>query len=86
MASAVVVGGSSGIGLVIAQRLAARGDDVVVTSPDAGRAQAAAAEVGSTAQVIELDLGAPESIEAALSGIEAVDHLVITAIEQASTR
>ena len=39
--------------------------------------------MGGTARGIELDLGVPESIKGALAGIEAVDHLVITAIEQA---
>jgi len=38
MARSVIVGGSSGLGLVIAKRLVARGEEVVVTTRDATRA------------------------------------------------
>ena len=41
--TAVVVGGSSGIGLAVAEALAARGEAVVVTSRDPMKAEAAAA-------------------------------------------
>ena len=50
MAHSVIVGGSSGIGLVIAQRLADQGDEVVITSREAARADAVAREIGSRAQ------------------------------------
>jgi NAD(P)-dependent dehydrogenase (short-subunit alcohol dehydrogenase family) len=79
----VIVGGSAGLGLVIAQRLAARGDEVTITSRDAARADAVAAEIGPRARGIELDLAAPDSISSALADVAAVDNLVITAIEQA---
>jgi NAD(P)-dependent dehydrogenase (short-subunit alcohol dehydrogenase family) len=39
MSTSVVVGGSSGIGEFIAQRFADRGNEVVITSGDASRAQ-----------------------------------------------
>ena len=83
MARSVIVGGSTGIGLVIASRLAARGDDVVVTSRDAATADAVARDLGPAAQGLALQLGSPETIEAALAEVGDVDHLVITAIEQA---
>ena len=45
MGTTVVVGGSSGIGRLVAERAAARGDTVVITSRDTGRAKAVAAEM-----------------------------------------
>jgi NAD(P)-dependent dehydrogenase (short-subunit alcohol dehydrogenase family) len=83
MAKSVIVGGSSGLGRVIAGRLAQRGDEVVITSRDAARANAVAREIGSSAQGLALDLARPETIEAALADVGDVNNLVITAIEQA---
>jgi NAD(P)-dependent dehydrogenase (short-subunit alcohol dehydrogenase family) len=82
MSTAVVVGGSNGIGRVIAQRMADRGDTVVITSRDKAKAQTVAAEIGGATTGLALDLSEPETIEAALAEIGEVDHLVITAIEQ----
>jgi NAD(P)-dependent dehydrogenase (short-subunit alcohol dehydrogenase family) len=83
MPHSVIVGGSSGIGAVIATRLAMGGDDVVITSRDAGRASEVAATIGRGARGLALDLSKPETVEAALADIREVDNLVITAIEQA---
>lgn len=82
----LVVGGSTGIGRVIAERLAARGDHVVVTSRDAATAADVAATLGPTARGIALQLGDPLSIADGLRDVAAVDNLVITAIEQADNR
>ncbi|MFC0548731.1 SDR family oxidoreductase [Kutzneria chonburiensis] len=82
MGTTVVVGGSHGIGRLIAERAAGRGDAVVVTSRDKGRAQGVAAEIGGDCTGIALDLAAPATIEGALAEITVVDSLVITAIEQ----
>lgn len=84
MAQSVIVGGSSGLGRVIAERLADRGDEVVITSRDRSRANEVASEIGANALGVALDLAQPETIEAALADIRAVDNLVITAIEQAA--
>jgi NAD(P)-dependent dehydrogenase (short-subunit alcohol dehydrogenase family) len=46
MTTSVVVGGSSGIGRFIAERLASHGDDVVITSRDPERAARAAGKIG----------------------------------------
>ncbi len=78
---AVVVGGSKGIGLAIAKSLAERGETVVVTSRDLGRAEAAAHEIGGKATGLAVDLSAPEGIAAAFAGIGPVNHLVIGAFE-----
>ncbi|GAB3897291.1 SDR family oxidoreductase [Kibdelosporangium lantanae] len=55
---------------------------MVVTSRDGARAEAVAAEIGGSVSGLGVDLAAPGSIESALAGIESVDHLVITAINQ----
>lgn len=82
MPESVVVGGSSGLGTVIATRLAERGEDVVITSRDPARASEIAAAIGGKTRGVALDLAYPETIEGALTGIGEVGHLVITAIEQ----
>jgi NAD(P)-dependent dehydrogenase (short-subunit alcohol dehydrogenase family) len=50
--TAVVVGGSSGIGLAVARALATRGEAVWVTSRDPAKAEAAAGKVGHGATTI----------------------------------
>jgi NAD(P)-dependent dehydrogenase (short-subunit alcohol dehydrogenase family) len=80
--SAVVVGGSRGIGLAVAQALAARGETVVVTSRDQERAEAAARRVGDAATAIVVDLARPEEIAERFTRIGPVDHLVITAVDR----
>jgi NAD(P)-dependent dehydrogenase (short-subunit alcohol dehydrogenase family) len=80
--TAVVVGGSSGIGLAVAEALAARGEAVVVTSRDPKKGEAAAAKVGHGATAIVIDLTRPNEIAKRVAGIGAVDHLVITAVDR----
>jgi NAD(P)-dependent dehydrogenase (short-subunit alcohol dehydrogenase family) len=69
MTTSVVVGGSNGIGTLIARRFADRGDQVAST-------------IGGTTRGIALDLAEPADIEGALGGVGDVDQLVVTAIEQ----
>jgi short-subunit dehydrogenase len=78
--SVVVVGGSSGIGMEISRFFADLGDDVLLTSRDAGRAARVAEEIG--ARGVALDLAEPETIAGALAGVERVDHLVLSAIDR----
>jgi NAD(P)-dependent dehydrogenase (short-subunit alcohol dehydrogenase family) len=85
MPTSVIVGGSTGLGRTIASRLAARGDDVVITSRDASRANEIARDLGPTVRGLAVNLAAPDSIAAALVDIESVDNLVITAIAQSVT-
>jgi NAD(P)-dependent dehydrogenase (short-subunit alcohol dehydrogenase family) len=80
--SLVVIGGTSGIGLRVAQRAAARGDDVVISGRDADGAQRVAKELGGQARGIGVDIAHPAEVADRLSGIERVDHLVIAAIER----
>lgn len=79
--TALVVGGSKGIGLAIAKSLTARGEHVTVTSRDLARAEAAAKEIGGGAKALAVDLAAPETIGAALAGDGKIDHLVVGAFE-----
>ena len=80
--SAVIIGGTSGIGKELAKALAKRGEDVVITGRDQARAQAAAAEVGGRTRGLAVDLARPEAIAAALAGSGPVKSLVIAAIER----
>ena len=82
MKQALVVGGTSGIGRVVAEQLSARGDAVVITGRDAERAEAVAAEIGGQTRGLALDLGAPDEIAERLAGLDTVDSIVIAAIER----
>ncbi len=80
--SVLVVGGTSGIGREIARYFADRGDEVVLTSRDAHRAETVAKEIGGAARGLAFDLARPTEIGGALAGAERVDHLVLAAIER----
>ncbi|MEU6354542.1 SDR family oxidoreductase [Streptomyces sp. NPDC047072] len=81
MSTSVVVGGSGGVGRVIARRFAERGDSVVVTSRDKDRAAAAAGELGGATRGLAVDLSRPETIAAALADVTEVGRLVVTAMD-----
>lgn len=81
-ASALIVGGTAGIGRAIAVALARRGEQVVITGRSAERTAAIAAEIGHGVTGIALDLTRPLEIAAALAGLGHVDHLVLSAIER----
>jgi len=78
----VIVGGTSGIGREVARSLAVRGDQVLITGRDRGRAETIAAEIGGRVRGLALDLTRPERIGDALSGIDRVDALVLAAIDR----
>src|SRR5262245_40541195 len=80
--TAVIVGGSSGIGRHLAQRRADRGDTVVITSRTEARAKEVAAEIGGRTSGLAIDLTQPSAIADALASVNEVDHLVISAIPQ----
>jgi NAD(P)-dependent dehydrogenase (short-subunit alcohol dehydrogenase family) len=83
-AAVVVVGGTSGIGLRLAETYAGRGRRVVVTGRERVRAEAAAAAIGGrdTATACAFDLAEPGAIAGCLDSVEAVDRLVLGAIER----
>jgi NAD(P)-dependent dehydrogenase (short-subunit alcohol dehydrogenase family) len=80
--SIVVVGGTRGIGREIAAVYAGRGRDVVLTGRDEAMAREVAAGIGAGATGRALDLSSPEGIAGCLEGIDAVDHLVLAAIDR----
>lgn len=83
-ATALVVGGTSGIGRTVAEALAARGQHVVITGRDLARTQGIAAEIGPNVSAVALDLSEPTTIAAALADLGPVDKVVISAIERDS--
>ncbi|HWQ01903.1 MAG TPA: SDR family NAD(P)-dependent oxidoreductase, partial [Gaiellaceae bacterium] len=82
--SVVIVGGTSGIGLALAQRYAGDGRHVVITGRDAGRAGEVAATVPGAVgcEACAFDLAEPAAIGAALADVGEVDRLVLAAIER----
>jgi NAD(P)-dependent dehydrogenase (short-subunit alcohol dehydrogenase family) len=80
----VIVGGTSGIGLGLAQRYSALGRHVVITGRDAERTKDVAAGLTGpgAAEGRPLDLAEPDQIAGRLSGVGSVDHLVLAAIER----
>jgi NAD(P)-dependent dehydrogenase (short-subunit alcohol dehydrogenase family) len=80
--SIVIVGGTAGTGHHLAQTLAKRGDEVVITGRDKVRAQAIAAEIGGRTRGIGFDLAEPAKIAGALADVTKVDGLVLAAIER----
>ncbi len=80
--TAVILGGTAGIGRELAERLAADGMSVVVSGRDAARAQSVAAEIGPSVTGIALDLAEPATLRDALAGVGQVDALIIAAIER----
>jgi len=82
MTTVLVVGGTSGLGLAVARKYVADGWSVVITGRDAGRAEEVAADVGGGTRGLAVDLSEPETVAAALEPIEAVDHIVLSAIDR----
>lgn len=82
--TAVVLGGTSGIGKEIVKALAAKGTTVYLSGRTAESAGKAASEIGLGTIGIAVDLSEPDEIAASLSSIKSVDYLVIPAIERDS--
>lgn len=80
--SVVVVGGTQGLGRVLAQAYAGEGREVVVTGRDQSRAETAAKEIGGATRGIGFDLAEPHTIAGALATVGDVDHIVLVAIER----
>ena len=80
----VIVGGTSGIGLRLAETYAARGRDVLITGRDLDRARTVAAgiEGPGSAGACAVDLSEPERIAGCLNEIGTVDRLVVGAIDR----
>lgn len=78
----VVIGGTSGIGRLLATEYAKKGEQVVLSGRDAAQAGQVAAEVGGGAIGIGVDLAEPESVRSALAGVGPVRRLALAAVER----
>lgn len=74
-----VIGGSSGIGLAAAQRLAAEGFSVVVSARTRERVEAAVKTIGAGVSGHVLDYGNRQGIAAFFKAMGSFDHLVLAA-------
>ena len=75
----VVIGGSSGMGLAIAQAAAAAGAHVTIAGRDEARLARAAGQVGIKAALKRLDITDEAAVADFFERIEPIDHLVMTA-------
>ncbi len=75
----VILGGSSGIGLAVAEQAASQGAKVVIASSNAQRVQKATESLGGSAQGHTLNLSDEEAVETLFANLGAFDHLVFTA-------
>ncbi|MGO4378739.1 SDR family oxidoreductase [Pseudoduganella sp. RAF19] len=80
----LVVGGSSGIGAAAAKSLAALGAEVTIASRNAGKLEAAAAEIGGAVRTAILDTSDDSALEAFFAAQDAFDHVVVSAAQTAS--
>ena len=80
--TAVVLGGTSGIGKEIVKSLASKGTTVYLSGRTMETARAAATEIGLGTIAIAVDLSEPESIAESLASVGSVNDLVIPAIER----
>lgn len=75
----VVLGGSSGIGLAVAEQAAAQGAKVVVASSNAERLQKAIASIGGDAEGQGIDVSDERAVESFFAKLGPFDHLIFTA-------
>jgi NAD(P)-dependent dehydrogenase (short-subunit alcohol dehydrogenase family) len=80
--TAVVLGGTQGIGKEIVKSLAAKGTTVYLSGRTHESADAAAKEIGQGTIGLAVDLSMPETIAESLSSVPSVDDLIIAAIER----
>jgi NAD(P)-dependent dehydrogenase (short-subunit alcohol dehydrogenase family) len=79
----VVIGGTSGIGLRLAETYAARGREVLITGRSPDRCEEIAGRIeGGEVSSCALDLAEPGSLADALSPVGPVSRLVLAAIER----
>ena len=77
--TALIVGGTSGIGLATARLLRDEGARVVVTGSSQATVDAARAELGDTVTAVRSDIAEPADVEALATAVPRLDLLVVTA-------
>lgn len=75
----VIIGGSSGIGLGLAQAALDRGAEVTITGRSAEKLAKASATLGGKAALAAFDAGDAREAEPAYASLGPIDHLVTTA-------
>jgi NAD(P)-dependent dehydrogenase (short-subunit alcohol dehydrogenase family) len=75
----VVVGGSSGIGLAVAQQAASQGAKVVIISSNEERVQKAVGSIGGEAQGHSVNVSDEGAVATFFAKLGSFDHLVFTA-------
>jgi NAD(P)-dependent dehydrogenase (short-subunit alcohol dehydrogenase family) len=82
----VIIGGSSGIGLAVAEQAASQGAKVVVVSSNAERLQKAIKSIGGEAEGQAVDVSDERAVETFFKKLGAFDHLVFTAGDSLSVQ
>jgi NAD(P)-dependent dehydrogenase (short-subunit alcohol dehydrogenase family) len=80
MSHAIIIGGTQGIGLQLAEIMAARGDHVTIAGRDQERAAAAAARIGPNVKGIAVDLTRPHGIAQSLADVGSAQHVVLVGV------
>jgi NAD(P)-dependent dehydrogenase (short-subunit alcohol dehydrogenase family) len=75
----VVLGGSSGIGLAVAEQAASQGANIVIASSSAERVQKAVERIGGEAQGKVVEASDEQAVESFFVELDPFDHLVFTA-------
>ncbi len=78
METAIVVGGSSGIGLAAVRRLAARGLRVIAAGRDTAKLEKAVADIAGDVLAAAVDASDRAALDSFFAGIGGFDHLVVT--------
>lgn len=85
MTNAIIIGGSSGMGLALARTLLAEGMDVTIVGRSADRLAAARAQLERAEpgkiSAIAADMGREEDVAALFAQVERVDHVAVTAAD-----
>ena len=74
--TALITGGTAGIGLACARLMAREGASVIVTGRDAERGKAAAAGIDGTVRFVQADLSDIDSVNSLVQQVGSVDILV----------
>ena len=82
----VILGGSSGIGLAVAEQASAQGADVVIVSRNPDRVQKAVQSLGGRVEGQTADLSDERAVAALFKKLGPLDHLVYTAADSLQLR
>ena len=80
----LIIGGSNGMGLAAAQRLARAGADVLIAGRSQARLDAALGQIDGRATALAVDFTDASSLQAAATRIGRLDHLVLAASSNAA--